>query len=197
MTATDGAGRAPGPRTELTVTVTAGIGRGPTELAAFDAALQDAGVANYNLVRLSSVLPLGSRVVVGTGPQAPGGGWGDVLYSVYAERRAARPEAGAFAGVGWVQDATSGAGLFVEHDGSSRAEVEDAIAASLDDMTRRRGLPLGPVRSVVVGEVCDGRPVCALVVATYGTAPWTHLVPRAGTVAATGAADVPEYARAR
>jgi arginine decarboxylase len=189
----DGTGRPPGQGLPLTVTVTAGTGRGPTELAAFDAALQDAGVANYNLVRLSSVLPLGSTVVVGAGPQAPSGGWGDVLYCVYAERRAARRGTGAYAGIGWVRDATSGAGLFVEHDGSSRAEVQDAIAASLDDMTRRRGRPLGPVHSVVVGEVCADLPVCALVVATYGTAPWTHLVP--GT--APGAALVPELVRAR
>ena len=33
------------------------IGRGSTELAAFDAALVGAGVANFNLIRLSSVIP--------------------------------------------------------------------------------------------------------------------------------------------
>lgn len=35
--------------------VTTGTGEGPTPLAAFDAALINAGVANYNLICLSSV----------------------------------------------------------------------------------------------------------------------------------------------
>ena len=39
------------------------IGRGSTELAAFDAALVGAGVANFNLIRLSSVIPPDGEVV--------------------------------------------------------------------------------------------------------------------------------------
>jgi hypothetical protein len=37
----------------MIIRVTSGTGTGPTELAAFDAALLDAGVANYNLIPLS------------------------------------------------------------------------------------------------------------------------------------------------
>ncbi len=38
----------------------AGAGRGPYELVAFDRALRAAGVADYNLVKISSILPPGA-----------------------------------------------------------------------------------------------------------------------------------------
>lgn len=38
-------------------TLVAGTGRGTMELNAFDSALQTAGVGNYNLIRVSSILP--------------------------------------------------------------------------------------------------------------------------------------------
>ncbi len=39
----------------------AGVGRGPYELVAFDRALRDAGVADYNLLKISSILPPGAE----------------------------------------------------------------------------------------------------------------------------------------
>ena len=47
--------------------VTSGTGEAATEPAAFDGALLDAGIANYNLIRLSSVIPAG---VDGPGEEA-------------------------------------------------------------------------------------------------------------------------------
>ncbi len=44
------------------IALAAGLGEGPTQLAAFDAALRDAGVANYNRICLSSVIPPGSVI---------------------------------------------------------------------------------------------------------------------------------------
>jgi len=48
----------------VNIQVSGGIGSGPTELSAFDQALVRAGVANYNLIYLSSVLPPDSDVTV-------------------------------------------------------------------------------------------------------------------------------------
>ena len=47
-----------------TIVLSTGLGVGPTALAAFDAALLDAGVANYNLICLSSVIPPGRRCAI-------------------------------------------------------------------------------------------------------------------------------------
>lgn len=44
------------------IVVTAGVAECPTALSAFDAALMDAGIANYNLIYLSSVIPGGSVI---------------------------------------------------------------------------------------------------------------------------------------
>jgi len=54
----------------LDITVRTGSGTARTPLAAFDAALLSAGVANFNLVTLSSVIPPHSRVRVVEGNDA-------------------------------------------------------------------------------------------------------------------------------
>lgn len=41
--------------------ICSGVGRANTELVAFDAALINAGIANYNLVKVSSILPAGAK----------------------------------------------------------------------------------------------------------------------------------------
>jgi arginine decarboxylase len=153
--------------------VSAAIGSGPTELAAFDDALLKVGAANYNLVRLSSVIPPLAVVVQCDGEIAsPGGTWGDRLYVVYAEQRASRPGDEASAGVGWVQD-DSGRGLFVEHGGSSEHEVRAQIEASLEHLRRGHRLRPGTAnKRVVAGQVVD-QPICALALCSYETAAWS------------------------
>lgn len=41
--------------------IVSGAGRGRTHLNAFDAALHDAGISKYNLIRVSSILPPGAE----------------------------------------------------------------------------------------------------------------------------------------
>lgn len=156
----------------MNIEVASGVGSGPTELAAFDAALMAAGVANFNLVVLSSVIPLGSQVVACDGPAKPAGAWGDRLYVVLAEDRTSTRNTEAWAGIGWVQDESSGRGLFVEHHGNSQAEVEGDIADSLDALSRNRGENLGPHHLKLAGATCREDAVCALVVATYVSSGW-------------------------
>lgn len=159
--------------TPMTLHVSAAVASARTELAAFDRALVTVGAANYNLVRLSSVIPPGSTVVTAPRlPAVPGGRWGDRLYVVYAEQRANRPGDEAWAGVGWVQDEETGAGLFVEHEGDSEGFVRGSITASLEELQLSRGLELGPIQMCVTGACCAGDPCCALVLCTYQAEPW-------------------------
>jgi arginine decarboxylase len=160
-------------RPKLPIRVARGTGTGPTGLAAFDAALRATGTANFNLVRLSSVIPPGSLVGEAPGPLAVRGEWGDRLYVVYAEWRADEPGAQAWAGVGWLQDLETGRGVFVEHEGTSEAAVRERLSASLGAL--REGRPevdLGPEHLVVQGAVCRDEPVCALVIAVYEHETW-------------------------
>lgn len=76
----------------MEIVVAAGVGRGPTELSALDAALAGAGVANYNLVTVSSVVPADGQVRVAD--RVPDRGpAGHALTVVLAEATAAPTEA--------------------------------------------------------------------------------------------------------
>lgn len=148
-----------------------GLGRGPTLLAAFDAALLDAGVANYNLLCLSSVIPPGSRIERRrwhTPPQA----WGQRLCCVLSQAREDRPGHSVHAGIGWVQDAAAGHGLFVELHDHDRGRLQQDLAATLHSMQHQRGVDLGPVHTEIASARCEGEPVCALVIAVYASQAW-------------------------
>jgi arginine decarboxylase len=161
----------------MTIQVATGTGNGPTKLAAFDAALQAAGAANFNLIRLSSIIPPGSRVATSDGPITKlAGGWGDRLYVVMAEFRVDTPNAEAWAGIGWVQDEKTGKGLFVEHEGASESAVKRDITQSLQSMVATRGMEFGPVQMKVAGITCLHTPVCALVIATYQASGWKSAI---------------------
>jgi arginine decarboxylase len=158
----------------LKVHVSQGKGTGPTELAAFDQALVDAGVANFNLIYLSSVLPPGSDVVARKNPQNDPveGGWGDRLYVVMAQKRSSQRNQEAWAGIGWIQDPETKQGLLVEHEGHSESEVRADIEHSLEALAKNRGMKFGEPQMQVVGTKCTDLPVCALVVAVFESTQW-------------------------
>ena len=156
----------------LLIRVSAGVGTGPTRLAAFDAALQEAGVADFNLVRLSSVIPPGSTVATVRPDDQVRGGHGDVLYCVYADAYASIPGESAWAGVAWAERAGDGAGLFVEHSAATEDRLRHDLEATLTDLARRRRGPFEQVGSLTASAICDHRPVCALVIAAYLASPW-------------------------
>ncbi len=158
-----------------TIEIACGTGYGPNTLAAFDGALIANGIANYNLLRLSSVIPPATSVVPVTGAVSdPGGEWGDRLYVVMAEMRVTEPGDEAWAGIGWVQDEATGKGLFVEHEGHAEADVRGDILDSLQALVDGRpGHTFGAPHYVLHGAVCDGTPTCAMAVAVYEPAAWS------------------------
>jgi pyruvoyl-dependent arginine decarboxylase len=153
----------------LDISIRTGSGAGRTLLSAFDHALLQAGVADFNLVTLSSVIPPGSRIrnVNGKLP----GGHGDLLFCVRAEAFAEHPGDIAWAGLGWCLDETGG-GLFVEHHGGSERSVVEQIELSLADMNANRGNRYGPVQIALASAHSTGFPVCAVVVAAYRVSSW-------------------------
>jgi len=156
----------------MLIQVSSGTGKAHTKLAAFDAALHEAGVANYNLIRLSSIIPAGSEVKVVKQVEEEPGKWGDRLYVVMAEMRVDTPNMEAWAGVGWVQDKKTGKGLFVEHEGTNEATVKRDIKASLEALMGIRKVDFGEIQMEVTGRTCTHDPVCALVIAVYRAEGW-------------------------
>ncbi|HEX8182651.1 MAG TPA: pyruvoyl-dependent arginine decarboxylase [Candidatus Saccharimonadales bacterium] len=163
----------------MNIQLASGIGTGPTTLAAFDAALNITGIANYNILCLSSVIPPNSKVTIqqsGTAipPSLMPGGWGDRLYVVMAEHRVDTPNVEAWAGIGWVQDPETNKGLFVEHEGESETAVRRDIEDSLNALMKTRGIDFSPIHMEVTGGICTGTPICAMVVAVYQSSDWQN-----------------------
>ena len=124
-----------------------GSGTGPTALASYDAALAAANIQDYNLVRVSSVLPVDTTVsLAGTAPDlGPVGGKLTVVEargttawtrSEDSENPPTRPAEGTTgyqstsAGLGWAQ-AASGRGTVYEATGTDREAVHEGIDAGL------------------------------------------------------------------
>lgn len=151
--------------------VMSGTGTGPTPLGAFDKALLASGVADYNLIRLSSVVPPGSKIQRGAF-MAKSDEYGHRLYVVMAHQTASESKAEAWAGLGWVQEPEDGRGLFVEDEGRSALEVRQNLETMLTDMMANRGREYGKADFEMAGLKCQGDPVCALVIAVYMSSGW-------------------------
>jgi len=115
----------------MRIHVASGVGRGPTETAAYDAALAAAGVHNYNLVVVSSVVPADATVVeVERVPdRGPAGGRLTVVQAVATAESG--PVAAALA---WATG--PGPGLFyeacgtgAERDGDGDADADAVVSA--------------------------------------------------------------------
>ena len=145
-----------------------GHATGPTEMAAYDAALADAGVENYNLVPVSSVIPAGATVeVVGTAPEL--GDVGDRLTVVQARATSTDP-GHVTAGLGWVESPEGG--LFYEAAGATdEADVEERVRRGLEAGQSLRDWSFGDPRvRVESASVEPGTFTTAVVLAVYGDA---------------------------
>lgn len=163
----------------MVIKVVSGKGVGGNLLSAFDSALQDCGVSNYNLIRLSSIIPPNSTIEVVDRYETPGEDFGKKLYVVQAEKRS--DHAGKFlgAGIGWYP-LEEGKGLFVEHETENdteetvRTEIEHRIRTSLKDLCEFRGYEFDESNmnfELSIVEV-KNKPSCALVLAIYKAEGW-------------------------
>lgn len=155
------------------IEVTYGTGTNTTELAAFDAALFEAGIGNYNLLHLSSIIPIGYTPVVKKVDYNNNGEFGHKMHVVLSEKRESRVGHAAWAGLGWVTSVRPlTRGLFVEHNGEAEKEVIRDIRKSLTGMVEYRKEEYGPIQYKVVGITCENNPVCALAAAIYARERW-------------------------
>ncbi|WP_254864581.1 pyruvoyl-dependent arginine decarboxylase [Halovivax gelatinilyticus] len=151
-----------------TIRVVWGAATGPTEMSAYDAALAEAGIENYNLVSVSSVIPADVPVeAVGTAPDL--GPAGSRLTVVEGRAKAAGPTS-VSAGVGWVESVDGGPGLFYEAAGEIEpGDVERRIREGLAAGSELRDWNLGEPSVHVERASADvGEYAAAVVAAVYG-----------------------------
>lgn len=107
-----------------------GAASAATAMASYDAALADAGIENYNLTRVSSVIPAGAEVRVAE--TAPDLGPAGERLTVVQGRQTAAPGGAAHvaAGLGWSVE-ESGRGIFYESSGTDPEAVRETVEAGL------------------------------------------------------------------
>lgn len=144
-----------------------GTATGPTPTASYDAALAAANVHNFNLVRVSSVIPADADLeLVGRAPDL--GDVGDGL-TVVQGRSTTGPGTGGAAGIGWARS-ESGEGIFYESSGGDEQDVRERIADGLAAGKRLRDWEFVEEDDVVVAAEPDPDAYAtAIVVAAYGT----------------------------
>ncbi len=150
-----------------TIYVAAGVGRGPTEIAAYDAALAEINLHNYNLVTVSSIVP--DRGTIHQVEAAPDlGPAGNRLFVVQSKAVAAPgDEASIAAGLGWAIG--PGPGLFYEATGPDAESVRDELETGLT-----AGVSLRPWScpdrgyEISIAEPAGDQYAVAVVLAAYG-----------------------------
>ena len=150
-----------------TIRVVWGSASAPTKMSSYDAALAQAGIENYNLVSVSSIIPAGVDVeAVGTAPDL--GPAGERLTVV--EARATTNDGSVNAGLGWMESVDDGPGLFYEvSDGTDPEDVESRVLEGLEAGAELRDWNFDEPRVQV--EHTDAEPgtyTTAVVLAAYG-----------------------------
>lgn len=136
--------------------LSSGRGEAENELAAFDAALLDAGVGDANLITVSSVLPRDCEVVE---PWSVGNG--ELLPCVLSKD----------VGTGRLEAAVAAAlsdddvGMVAEASGPGARERAEAAAR---EMLGLRGLDVEEVVTACSETESDGRPAAAVAVLAFG-----------------------------
>ena len=118
------------------IIVVKGIGEGSTALSAFDDALHDAGIENFNLVELSSVIPKDSLIEIkdkfNLNHEV-----GRIQPVVLSHTESDEKGMEISAGLGWAL-ADEG-GVFIEISGCfGQDHCESKIESSLNEMVKRR-----------------------------------------------------------
>ncbi|WP_435066576.1 pyruvoyl-dependent arginine decarboxylase [Haloplanus sp. C73] len=143
-----------------------GTGTATTELGAFDAALSEANVHNYNLVELSSIVPEGATVDC-VGELEPGR-WttGDLVAAVLASNTSTESGDRIAAGLGW--ELADEGGVFMENEAPTVDACEELLEANLADARRLRDWNwTGERGTQVVDHVVEDEAGAAVVAAVF------------------------------
>ena len=143
------------------VSVVAGSGEGRTELTAFDRALMDAGIANLNFIRVTSILPAGVRMVP-VPSFAPGG----LTPAVYARIVSHTPGERIAAAVGLGLSKHS-YGVIMEYEHPGAADNAEAIVRGMvEEAMAVRDLPIDNIIVAAKDHVVQ-RIGCAIAAAVF------------------------------
>lgn len=130
------------------ISVVTGGAEGHTELTAFDRALMDAGIANLNFLRVTSILPAGVAVI-----PVPRFVSGTLVPAVYARIASHTPGERIAAAIG-LGFSRGQYGVIMEYEHAGTAENAEAIVRKMvEEAMAVRDLPLHDLRVAVKEHV--------------------------------------------
>jgi arginine decarboxylase len=146
--------------------VTSGVANGaPSDLNAQDMALREAGIADCNLVGVSSIIPSGAEEI-GPVPIPKGA----VTFCVLARMTGEEGDR-VGAGLAWSWGRTQGGeryGIVAEHHGTGLpSEIESIVRADLLGMAETRRMVLEDIHTKVESLICRDGYGCAVAVLVY------------------------------
>lgn len=165
----------------MKIFISSGVGVGNTILSAFDNALVNSGIHNFNLIPLSSIVPPKSEVIEVEKYLGDQNSFGNKLYVVIADNRSS--EIGKFigSGVGWYQF-DDGRGFFVEHkvkeksENAAKKELKRLISDSIKDMCLSRDIKFDINKLKYRLEFTEilNKPSCTIVAAIFKSEGWRN-----------------------
>jgi len=152
------------------LSVVAGSGEGRTELTAFDRALMDAGIANLNFVRVTSILPAEARIIA-----VPAFVPGMLAPAVYAKIDSHTPGERIAAAVG-VGISHGSYGVIMEYSHSGTGENAETIVRNMvEEAMALRDLSVADIKIAMKEHVVQ-RIGCAVAAVVF----WRDEVPPGG-----------------
>lgn len=121
-----------------------GIGKDTCEVSSFDSALLDAGIGNYNLVKISSILP----------PESQNAGAinatdGSILYTAYIAETTTDGEQIAAAVAVAIPENRHSCGVIIKYSlKGSKSEAEKKASLLAEQAMEKRGIPVARIESI-------------------------------------------------
>jgi len=153
----------------MKINITWGLGSGTTKLSSFDAALFDAGLANFNLIKLSSVIPLNTAIQLKK-VNYNNKYIGYKLYAVISSLNITKNMKEGFVGLGWVNDPEKG-GVFIESNSTNKKQIQNDIENALNEMKKSRNI-IGDNNHKIVRILPSENYSCGIVCAVYKIEDW-------------------------
>lgn len=132
--------------------ITSGVGQGATNLTSFDNALFKSGIANYNLVKISSILPASSILAKHITIKE-----GAILYTAYASLTTMeKKQIAAAVAVGIPEDETK-VGVIMEYSGYCKKDTAEKMVRSMvKESMGCRGYKIKDILSEAVEAINEG-----------------------------------------
>ncbi len=133
--------------------IVAGSGSGRTHLNAFDAALHDAGISRYNLIRVSSILPPGAREQNSIALPA-----GSLLPIAYGSIESSEEGTLITAGISVaIPENSMDHGVIMEYSGYlSEKDAEKLLIQMAEDAMKMRGITVREIKVKTVSRRVQG-----------------------------------------